>query len=152
MNFDRIDRQILSLVQRDSRLTHQEIADRIGSSTSSVSRRIQALEEGGVIFARVALVNPSAVGLNVSVICNVKLTHHSDDTRIEFESLVDDIPEIVSCYAVSGSHDYTLTVVVSDVQAYADFLNQRILNSHLVDAASSSFTLRTVKNTTELHF
>ncbi|MEP0201490.1 MAG: Lrp/AsnC family transcriptional regulator [Halioglobus sp.] len=152
MNFDRIDRQILSLVQRDSRLTHQEIADRIGSSTSSVSRRIQALEEEGVIFARVALVNPSAVGLNVSVICNVKLTHHSDDTRVEFESLVDDIPEIVSCYAVSGSHDYTLTVVVSDVQAYADFLNQRILNSHLVDAASSSFTLRTVKNTTELHF
>ena len=152
MNFDRIDRQILSLVQRDGRLTHQEIADRIGSSTSSVSRRIQALEEAGVIFSRVALVNPSAVGLNVCVICNVKLTHHSDDTRVEFESLVSDIPEIVSCYAVSGSHDYTLTVIVSDVQAYADFLNQRILNSHLVDAASSSFTLRTVKNTTELHF
>ena len=152
MNFDRIDHQILALLQRDSRLTHQEIADRIGSSTSSVSRRIQALEEEGVICARVALVKPSAVGLNVCVICNVKLTHHSDDTRVEFESLVADIPEIISCYAVSGSHDYTLTVVVSDVQAYADFLNQRILNSHLVDAASSSFTLRTVKNTTVLHF
>jgi DNA-binding Lrp family transcriptional regulator len=152
MTFDRIDRQILTLLQRDSRLTHQEIADQIGSSTSSVSRRIQALEEAGVISARVALVSPTAVGLNVCVICNVKLTHHSDDTRVEFEAMVEDIPEIVSCYAVSGSHDYTLTVVVSDVQAYADFLNQRILNSHLVDAASSSFTLRTVKNTTELHF
>jgi len=148
MTLDRIDNQILTLLQKDCRLSHQDIADRIGSSSSSVWRRIQALEECGVIAARVALVNPAAVGLNVCVICNVKLTHHSDETRVEFEQMVADIPEVTACYAVSGNHDYSMTVVVCDVQAYEKFLTQKILNSHLVDAASSSFTLRTVKNTT----
>ncbi len=150
MTFDRIDKQILTLLQKDCRLSHQEIADRIGSSSSSVWRRIQALEENGVIAARVALVNPAAVGLNVCVICNVKLTHHSDETRVEFEEMVAVIAEVTACYAVSGNHDYSMTVVVRDVQAYEKFLTQKILNSHLVDAASSSFTLRTVKNTTVL--
>ena len=151
MTIDRIDKQILALLQSDCRLSHQEIAERIGSSSSSVWRRIQALEAEGVIAARVALVNPAAVGLNVCVICNVKLTHHSDGTRVEFEEMIAEIPEVTSCYAVSGNHDYSMTVVVQDVQAYEKFLTQRILNSHLVDAAASSFTLRTVKSTTALN-
>ena len=113
-------------------------------------RRVQSLEASGVIAAHVALVDPQAVGLNVCVICNVKLIHHSDDTRVDFEALVADIPEITACYAVSGNHDYSLTVVVRDVRAYEHFLTQRILNSHLVDSAASSFTLRTVKSTTAL--
>ena len=150
MKLDRLDREILGLLQKDCRLSHQEIAERIGSSSSSVWRHIQGLEESGVIAARVALVDPAVVGLNVCVICNVKLTHHSDDTRIEFEAMVTQIPEVIACYAVSGNHDYSMTVVVRDVQAYEQFLTQRILNSHLVDAASSSFTLRTVKSTTML--
>ena len=150
MKIDRIDKQILQLLQHDCRLSHQEVADRIGSSSSSVWRRIAALEDSGVIAARVALVDPLAVGLKVSVICNVKLTHHSDETRVEFEDMIADTPEVTACYAVSGNHDYSMTVVVRDVQAYEKFLTQRILNSHLVDAASSSFTLRTVKNTTAL--
>lgn len=150
MTIDRIDKQILTLLQNDSRLSHQEIAERIGSSSSSVWRRVQALEESGVIAARVALVNPAAVGLKVCVICNVKLTHHSDESRVEFEEMVSGIPEVTACYAISGNHDYSMTVVVQDVQAYEKFLTQRILNSHLVAAASSSFTLRTVKSTTVL--
>lgn len=150
MKLDRLDMQILGLLQKDCRLSHQEIAERIGSSSSSVWRHIQSLEESGVIAARVALVDPSVVGLNVCVICNVKLTHHSDDTRVEFETMVTRIPEVTACYAVSGNHDYSMTVVVRDVQAYEQFLTQRILNSHLVDAASSNFTLRTVKSTTVL--
>ncbi len=150
MTIDRIDKQILELLQRDCRLSHQDIAERIGSSSSSVWRRIQALEQSGVIAARVALVNPAAVGLNVCVICNVKLTHHSDESRVEFEELISGIAEVTACYAISGNHDYSMTVVVQDVQAYEKFLTQKILNSHLVDAASSSFTLRTVKSTTAL--
>ena len=150
MKLDRLDRQILGLLQKDCRLSHQDIAERIGSSSSSVWRHIQRLEESGVIAARVALVDPAVVGLNVCVICNVKLTHHSDDTRIEFEAMISQIPEVTACYAVSGNHDYSMTVVVRDVQAYERFLTQRILNSHLVDAAASSFTLRTVKSTTLL--
>jgi Lrp/AsnC family leucine-responsive transcriptional regulator len=150
VKLDRLDKQILGLLQRDCRLSHQEIAEQIGSSSSSVWRHIQSLEESGVIAARVALVDPLVVGLKVCVICNVKLTHHSDDTRVEFEAMITQISEVTACYAVSGNHDYSMTVVVRDVQAYEKFLTQRILNSHLVDAAASSFTLRTVKSTTVL--
>lgn len=149
-SLDRIDREILNLLQKDCRLTQQEIADRIGSSSTSVWRRIQNLDEKGVIRARVALLDYKAVGLGVCVICNVKLTHHSDDTRVAFETLVAELPEVTQCYAVSGAHDYALTVVVESVEAYERFLTRHMLDSHLVDTASSSFTLRTVKYSTQV--
>jgi len=148
MKLDRIDRAILKLLQADSQLTHQAIAERVGSSSTSIWRRIQALEAGGVITGRVALVDAEKVGLTVSVICNVKLAHHNDESRVEFEALVQAAPEVVGCYAVSGNHDYTLLVMVRDVKDYERFLTQTLLNSPWVDAASSSFTLRTVKRTT----
>jgi Lrp/AsnC family transcriptional regulator len=150
VKLDRTDRAILNLLQEDCRLTHQEIAERVGSSSSSVWRRIQALEEGGVIEARVALVSPASVGRRVSVICNVKLAHHNDRTRVAFEDMVSAAPEVMACFAVSGNHDYTLLVMVDDVEDYERFLTQRLLDSPLVDAASSSFTLRTVKRTTRI--
>lgn len=150
VSLDRIDRNILILLQRDARLTHQEIADRIGSSPTSVWRRIQNLEARGVIKARVALVDRKSVGLDVCVICNVKLSHHSDETRLKFESFVASLSEVTECYAVSGSHDYSLKVVVRDVEAYERLLTRQLLNHPLVDSAASSFTLREVKYSTEL--
>ncbi len=150
MKLDRTDRAILNLLQENSQLTHQEIAERVGSSSSSVWRRIQALEEGGVIEGRVALLSPASVGMRVSVICNVKLAHHNDTSRVEFEDMIARAPEVMACYAVSGNHDYTLLVMVRDVEDYERFLTQQLLNSPWVDAASSSFTLRTVKRTTRI--
>ena len=149
-SLDRIDRNILTLLQRDARLTHQEIADRIGSSPTSVWRRVQNLEARGVIKARVALVDRKSIGLDVCVICNVKLSHHSDETRLKFESFVASLSEVTECYAVSGSHDYSLKVVVRDVEAYERLLTRQLLNHPLVDSAASSFTLREVKYSTEL--
>lgn len=151
VKIDRIDRNILDLLQKDARLTHQEIADKIGSSPTSVWRRIQNLETKGIIRARVALVDRKSVGLNVCVICNVKLRHHSDETRREFESFISSLSEIMECYAVSGSHDYALKVVVEDVEAYERLLTRDLLNHPLVDAAASSFTLREVKYSTQLN-
>ena len=147
---DRIDRNILELLQKNSGLTHQQIADKIGSSPTSVWRRIQNLEARGVISARVALLDRKTIGLNVCVICNVKLSHHSDETRLTFESFVASLPEVTECYAVSGSHDYTLKVVVKDVEAYERLLTRQLLNHPLVDSAASSFTLREVKYSTRL--
>ena len=88
--------------------------------------------------------------MKVSVICNVKLAHHNDTSRVEFEDLIAQAPEVMACYAVSGNHDYTLLVMVRDVEDYERFLTQKLLNSPWVDAASSSFTLRTVKRTTRI--
>lgn len=150
MKLDRTDRAILNLLQEDSQLTHQQIAERVGSSSSSVWRRIQALEEAGVIEARVALVAPASIGIRVSVICNVKLAHHNDSSRVAFEDMMLQAAEVMACYAVSGNHDYTLLVMVRDVEDYERFLTQKLLNSPLVDAAASSFTLRTVKRSTRI--
>lgn len=150
MKLDRTDRAILNLLQDDSQLTNQDIAERVGSSSSSVWRRIQALEEGGVIEGRVVLLSPASLGIRVSVICNVKLAHHNDSSRFHFEDMIVQAPEVMACYAVSGNHDYTLLVMVRDVEDYERFLTQKLLNSPLVDAAASSFTLRTVKRTTRI--
>jgi len=150
VRLDRMDKEILLLLQKDARLTHQEIADRIGSSATSVWRRIQNLEARGVIRSRVALVERHSIGLDVCVICNVKLSHHSDETRLEFESFIASLAEITECYAVSGSHDYSLKIVVKDVAAYERLLTRQLLNHPLVDSAASSFTLREVKYQTSL--
>lgn len=150
VKLDRMDRNILELLQRDASLTHQQIADKIGSSPTSVWRRVQSLESKGVIKARVVLLDRRAVDLSVCVICHVKLSHHSDETRLAFEGLVATLPEITECYAVSGNYDYTLKVVVRDVDAYERLLTRRLLNHPLVDSASSNFTLREVKYTTQL--
>ena len=111
MNIDSQDRKILNLLQEDAALTNQEIADRVGGSPTSIWRRIQGLEEEGVILRRVALVDRRSVGLEICIICNVKLNRHSDEARHTFESLVASRREVTECYSVSGDHDYMLIIL-----------------------------------------
>ena len=99
---------------------------------------------------RVALVDPSAVGLKVCVIANITLTSHSEEATRAFQQLVDDRPEIMECYAISGAYDYMLKVRVRDVEAYEDFLVRFLLRNPYVSSVASGFTLRELKYTTEL--
>ncbi len=141
---------ILRALQRDATLTMQDLGKEVGMSQASVWRRVQDLEKTGVISARVALVDPRAVGLKASVITNVTLRDHSPESRAEFERFVTDRPEIMECYSVSGAYDYILSVRVEDVEAYERFLMNHLLASPVVVSAASAFTLRQLKYTTAL--
>ena len=107
------------------------------------------MEEDGVIKRRVTLLEGDTLGLAVNVFVHVTLRNHQDDGLTLFEASVQDIPEIVECYTVSGDRDFLLRVVVADVSAYEQLLKHTLINLPGVDNLSSTFALRQVKYTTE---
>ena len=147
---DEIDRRILVELQRDGRLTNQDLAGRIGVSASPCWRRVRALEEAGVIKGYAALVDPAALGLNVSVFTQVSLERQEKKALQVFETAVGEWPEIMECYLMTGDANYLLRVVVPDLAAYERFLMARLTRIRGIASIKSSFALRSVKYRTDL--
>lgn len=146
------DRKLLAAIQENAGLSQIDLAERSGLSRTSVWRRVRELEEAGVIEGRVTLLNPKALGLQINVLLSVSMVEHSDRIREAFEKHVAGLPEVMSCFSVSGDRDYVLHIVSRDMESYNQFLNTKILHHSSVRSASSSFALRRVKYTTELPF
>jgi DNA-binding Lrp family transcriptional regulator len=146
----RSDRRLLDAMQRDTDLSQIDLAELSGKSRTSVWRRIREFEEAGLIAAKVALLNPRELGLQIHVMLSVSMVKHSDRTRKEFEAHVQTLPEVMECYSVSGDRDYVLLIISTDMDSYNDFLNTMVLDHPSVHSASSSFALRRIKYTTAL--
>ena len=146
---DRIDRNILKLLQADSTMAVADIAKRIGLSTTPCWRRIQKMEEDGVIRRRVALLDPKAVNAKVTVFVSIRTASHSKEWLKRFSEVVTEFPEVVEFYRMSGEIDYLLRVVVPDIQAY-DAFYQRLIGKVEISDVSSSFAMEQIKYTTEL--
>ena len=144
------DRKLLKALQADSALSQIDIAEKSGLSRTSVWRRVRELEEAGVIGKRVALLDPKSLGLQIHVLLSVTMVRHSDRVRQSFETHVEQLPEVLECFSVSGERDYVLQIISKDIESYNLFLNSKILHHDSVHSASSSFALRRVKYTTEL--
>jgi Lrp/AsnC family transcriptional regulator len=152
MKLSASDRKLLAALQCNVHLSQIDLAERTGLSRTSVWRRVRELEEAGVIESRVALLNPKALGLQIHVLLSVSMIEHSDRVRQSFESHVESLPEVMSCFSVSGDRDYVLQIISRNMESYNDFLNTKILHHPSVRSASSSFALRRVKYTTALPF
>ena len=152
MNLTSSDQRLLNELQMDVTLSQIELAERAGLSRTSVWRRIRELEEAGVIEARVALLNPKSLGLQIHVLLSVTMVEHSDRVRQSFEKHVEQLPDVMECFSVSGERDYVLQIISKDMESYNEFLNTKILHHASVHSASSSFALRRVKYTTNLPF
>jgi len=146
---DETDRKILSCLQEDSGMPVAKIARRVGLSSSPCWRRIQKLEESGVIRGRVALLDSAALNLGVTVFVAVRTSHHDQRWLEEFANAVTEFPEVVEFYRMSGEIDYLLRVVVPDVAAYDHFYKRLIEKVDLSDV-SSSFAMEEIKYTTAL--
>src|SRR5438132_6075254 len=109
---DRIDRRILDLLQRDGRMSNAELAGRVNLSPSPCLRRVQRLEQAGVIEGYAAQVDPHAVGLGLQAMVRVQLSNHSSDAVARFAEAVRGWSEVVACYALTGGMDYLLQVFV----------------------------------------
>ena len=118
---DRIDRQLVNLVQKDATLTTAELADQVGLSPSPCARRIKRLEQEGVISGYRAIVSRSAVGIAMTVFVEVSLNNHQASSVDEFERAVSEMDEVISCHVVSGAYDYLLEVVSKDLAGYESF-------------------------------
>lgn len=146
---DRIDKAILNLLQQDATLSVQAIAEKVNLTTSPCWRRIQALENGGFIRRRVALLNREPLELGVDVFVFIRTNQHNDTWLHEFTETVLAMPEVMEAYRMSGDVDYLLRVVVGDIAAYDRFYKRLVSKVQLADV-SSSFAMEQLKYTTEL--
>jgi Lrp/AsnC family leucine-responsive transcriptional regulator len=148
----RKDRAILIELQRDSRLTMQQLAERVGMSSSACWRRVRALEQAGVIDRYAAIVNPRKAGFTLSSMTLVSLARHEQHNVENFVREVRRHPEVLECFATSGEADYHLRVVVEDMDAYNRFLDEFILKLPGVSQVRSNIILKEVKADTALPF
>lgn len=146
---DKIDRNILRLLQEDSTLSTADIAEQVGLSTTPCWRRIQRLEETGVIRKKVALLSRDKLNLGVNVFVAVKTNQHNWEWLANFSKAVNEFPEVVEFYRMAGESDYLLRVVVPDIPAFDTFYKKLVQTSDLSDV-SSSFAMEQIKYTTAL--
>ncbi|EFL90437.1 Lrp/AsnC family transcriptional regulator [Ahrensia sp. R2A130] len=146
---DRIDKAILNLLQHDATMPVAEIGRRVGLSTTPCWRRIQKMEEDGVITARVALLDPQSVNAKVTVFVSVRTASHNAEWLKRFSEVTSEFPEVVELYRMSGDIDYLMRVVVPDIAAYDRFYQNLISKIDITDV-SSSFAMEQMKYTTKL--
>ena len=149
---DKLDRNILQLLQKNGRETYDVIGAQIGLSPSAVLRRVKRLEESGVIHGYVALVRPESVGLVLTAYLNVRLEKHTESHKRNpmdvFRASVQAWPDVVECAALTGEMDYLLRVVVQDMAHYSRFIMDTLLKHPSVQDCKTSFVLDRVKATT----
>ena len=148
-SLDTFDIKILRELQQNADISMQDLGERVGLSHTPCWRRVKRLEKDGIIRKRVTLLDADALHLAVNVFVSVTLKNHVENGLTLFEEAVQDVPEIVECYTVSGDRDFLLRVVVADVAAYEYLLKHILINLPGVDNLSSTFALRQVKYTTE---
>ena len=142
---DRTDLAILSILQRDGRIPNAELAERVSLSASACLRRVQRLENEGVLAGYSAVLDPPRVGLGLQAFVRVQLARHDSEAIAEFTRHVAGWDEVVACHALTGDMDYLLHVAVQDLEHFSRFLLDHLLNASGVADVNSSFVLRTVK-------
>lgn len=150
VDLDGFDRKILDFLQQDGRISNQQLAEQVGLSPAACWRRVRALEQQGAIEGYSARLNPQVLGQALSVFALVSLQRHNIDSTAEFEQQVQTYPEVLQCFAVTGSADFVLRVVVPDMPSYDRFLNQKIFTLQGISQVHSNFALREIKNTQSL--
>lgn len=147
---DRLDRQLLDVLQLNARLTVTELAERVALSPSSCWRRVRQLEEAGYIEGYAARLSPTHLGFGVLAFVSVMMGHHDKGLTRAFEDSLADIPEVVACHNVSGRYDFLLEVVSEDLQAFGSFTRDVLQALPGVKEIHSSFSLKAVKSSRRL--
>jgi len=149
-SLDRYERRILALLQADARLTTQQVAERVGLSTSACWRRIRQLEARGVILRYAAILDPAKTGIGECVFVHVSLSRHSRELARQFASLMRERPEVLECFFMTGDADVLLRVATPSVAAYDAFVENVLFGAPGVQRVQSHFALRQIKCDTAL--
>ena len=147
---DSIDWKILGVMQGNARIANVDLADEVNLSPSPCLARVKALERAGFINRYVTLLNPTTVGLGVSVFVQVRLERQVETSLKTFEKVIGGRPEVMECYLMTGNSDYMLRVVVSDLHAFQKFVTEVIARIPGVGNIQSSVALKQVKYSTAL--
>lgn len=151
MELNRYDRRILEELQRDGRISNQELAEHIGLSPSPCLRRVRALEESGLITGYRAMLDASKLGLSLMALIHISMDRHTPERFANFEARIAELPQVMECLLVTGQDaDYQLKVVVQDMDAFQSLLLEKITRIEGVSGVHSSFVLRRVVDKTAL--
>ena len=146
MAFDRIDRQIMELLQDDGRMTNVDLAERVGLTAPPCLRRVRALEEMGAILGYHAALDPTLLGYPITVFAMVSLKSQAEADLAAFEAHVGEIPEVRECHMLNGEIDFILKIVATDLKSFQDLLTSQLLTAANVASVKTSLTIRTAKN------
>ncbi|TXH83507.1 MAG: Lrp/AsnC family transcriptional regulator [Rhizobium sp.] len=147
---DEMDRKILRVLQDSPEISVTDLAQKVGLSHTPCWRRIKQMEESGVIRERAVILDPTIMGLSISVFANIRLKAHDEATLEAFEQTAQGRPEIVDCFSMSGESDYIVRVIVGSIDQYEQFLKKVLLHFPGVASVNSHFSLKCVKKTTKL--
>ena len=147
---DKIDRNIVRLLQQDARISHTELARKVGLSTTPCKERVKRLEREGVIQHYQAVLNPTALNRGLVVFVQIRLNRTSQDIFEEFTASALDLPEVQECYLVSGNFDYLLKARVADMNAYRVLLGETLLTLPGVLESTSYVVMEQVKESLTL--
>jgi Lrp/AsnC family leucine-responsive transcriptional regulator len=150
MQFDLIDKKLITLLQKDSKKTNKELSHALDLSVTAVYERIKKLEKLGVIDKYVALVKKEKVNKSFVAFCHIKLTQHTHDYVVKFEKEVANLEEVSECYHISGDYDYLLKVLVKDMEAFRDFMVSKLTSINHIGSTHSMFMINEVKHTTAI--
>ncbi|MFP8967606.1 Lrp/AsnC family transcriptional regulator [Pokkaliibacter sp. CJK22405] len=147
MSFNRYDRRILDILQQEGRISNQDLADRIQLSPSPCLRRVKRLEDEGIIEGYRAHLNARKLGLSLMAFIQISMDRHTPARFANFEQLVGSYPEVLECHLITGqSADYVLKILVKDMDAFQDFLLNRITTIEGVTGVHSSFVMKSPIN------
>ena len=146
---DAIDIKLLELLQKNAELTIQELSKKVHLSTTPCWKRINQLKSNGYINKTVSLVDRKRVGVKVTAMVSIKVNNHNQERISIFAKTIQDIPEVIECYRMSGETDYLLKVVVSDIESY-DIFYKNLIEKVQFLKVTSNFAIEEIKSTTEI--
>ena len=147
---DETDMHILSLLQEDAQLTNKQLAAKIHLSPTPTFERVKRLEREGYIRRYIAILDAEKINRGFMAFCNVSMKQHSYENSQRIMQAVQQIPEIVECYNISGDYDFMLKIYVSDMKAYQDFVLRILGELDCIGSLNSFFVLGEVKNSHQL--
>jgi Lrp/AsnC family transcriptional regulator len=150
IEIDRIDREILRLLQQDAELSAAAIGEQIGLSQSPCWRRIQRLREEGLILGQMMRFDRKKLGFDILVFAQVKLTAHGRSKVPEFAEIIRQFPEVQECHLVLGNIDFLLRIVARDIEEYERFFFEKLSDLAEIQEVHSNIVLSEIKYTTQL--
>lgn len=148
MTFDTIDKNLLKLLQEDSKRTTKELSVKLNLSVTAVYERIKKLEREGIINKYVTLLNRNKIKKGFVVFCHLKLMQHTKEFISQFEKEVVKLNEVLECFHVSGDYDYILKICVENMEEYREFMVTKLTTLQHIGSTHSTFMISEVKNTT----
>ena len=146
IKLDQIDFRLIELLQNNCKQTTKELAEQLGLSTTAVYERVKKLEKQKIITDYIAIVNKEKINRGFISVAHIKIKSHSKDSIIKFEKKVNELPEILECFHVSGEFDYILKIAVKDMEAYREFMLSKLTTMEEIQSSHSMFVIQEVKN------